>query len=65
MNNNEILKEIFLKTGLLQKEFAEKIGSNESQLCHWFSGYRKIRIERLNGILKQFGYNIEYKLVKI
>lgn len=57
--NKDILKDLIQKSGLSQREFADKIGTTEMQISKWLAGSRNIKLQRLQDIAKKMGFTIK------
>jgi len=66
MKKTEILKELISKSGLNQKQFAERHGIDKTRLNRLLKGFWDIRTPELENIALKEGYFIEweYKLIK-
>lgn len=67
MTRQQSLKALIEKSGLNQKQFAEKHSVTRQSVYNWLSGKENIKLSTLETIAKNEGYHlsIEFKLEKI
>lgn len=61
----QALKVLRVRAGLTQREFAERLGVQQPAIARWEAGRVRIPISRIEEIVGELGYGLEYDLTAI
>ncbi|MHB2029810.1 MAG: helix-turn-helix domain-containing protein [Acidimicrobiales bacterium] len=57
-----VLKTLRERAGLTQRELAERLGIHQPAVARWEAGRVRIPVNRLEEIVAELGYGLEYSL---
>jgi transcriptional regulator with XRE-family HTH domain len=60
-----VLKKLREDAGLSQRELADQLGVQQPAVARWEAGRVRMRITRIDEILRHFGYAAEYDLTAV